>query len=334
MIIALGLLVAVAVIGYGAPRYLSVTVAPGLHPRLALTAWTASATLMLAAIVAAPVSMFTNPGRTAFGAAHACLRQLRQDGSLPWIDAAQVVLTGALGAIAAYLAVALTRRMLSRRRSISRHMSEVRLIAAAHGRYRGVPVLWVDAPGNTCYSVGGRTPAIVAGRNIADLPAAERDAVLDHEVAHLHGRHHLLVTVADALAAALPMVPLLRQAPDAVRTLVEFAADHRSADHHGPETVGAALVNVHAQSGPARSDPVRSATAAPGPDATPAMALALSRDAVTARLCWLSAEPNRPQRMCARVDYPLAVVTALAPLVVSVATMLSTAALVCLQLRG
>src|SRR5699024_4732777 len=208
---------------------------------------------------------------------------------------------------------------------------DVRIIAVARGRYRGVPVLWVDAPGNTCYSIGGRTPTVVAGRSIAALPAAERDAVLDHEVAHLRGRHHVLVTVAEALAAALPMVPLLRQAPDAVRTLVEFTADHRSAVHHGSDAVGGALVTVHTQSDPEHADPARPAAATAAPDATPAMALALSRDAVAARLCWLAAEPNRRQRMCGRVDYPLAVVTALTPLVLSVATMLSTAALVCLQ---
>src|SRR5699024_1968873 len=87
MIIALGLITAMFVIGYGAPRYLSVTVAPGLNPRLAITAWTASVTLVVAALIAAPVSMFTRPGRTAFGAAHACVQRLRDDGTLPWVDA-------------------------------------------------------------------------------------------------------------------------------------------------------------------------------------------------------------------------------------------------------
>jgi hypothetical protein len=69
-----------------------------------------------------------------------------------------------------------------------------------------------------------------------------------HEVAHLRGRHHLLVALTQDLAAALPILPLFRQAPAAVRQLVELAADAAAASACGRAAVRAALVTV--ESGP------------------------------------------------------------------------------------
>ncbi len=322
MIVALGLVAAIVVIGYGAPRYLSVTVAPGLHPRLAITAWTASIVLVVAAMIAAPVSMFTRPGRTAFGAAHACVQRLRDDGSLPWIDAAQVALTALLIGIAAVLAATVAWRLHARAASAAAHLHAIRTLAPARSVHHGIPVLWVESEGPTCYSVGGRSPAIVAGTGLRALPSTELAAVLDHEAAHVRGRHHLLVAVAEALAAALPAVPLFRQAPGAARALVEFAADERSARRQGAGVVGAALVAVQERA--------RASTSAPG--CAPASALAMAEDAVAARLCWLGTPPTRRRRLCAPADYPLAVAFALTPVVLSVAAMLTAAALVCLQL--
>lgn len=324
MIIALGLITAMFVIGYGAPRYLSVTVAPGLNPRLAITAWTASVTLVVAALIAAPVSMFTRPGRTAFGAAHACVQRLRDDGTLPWVDASQVALTAVLIGIAGYLAATVAWRLHVRRRSAAVHLGRVRALARRRTAHGGIPVLWIDSEEPTCYSVGGRSPAIIASTSMEALPAEERAAVLDHESAHVHGRHHVLIAVAEALAAAMPAVPLFREAPGAARTMVEFAADEHSARRHGAGVVGSALLAVRE----------RVLAPAPSRGGAPATALAMAEDAVAARLCWLGTRPTRRQRLCAPADYPLAVTFAFAPVVLSVATMLTAAALVCLQLAG
>ncbi|GAA4810585.1 M56 family metallopeptidase [Tomitella cavernea] len=320
MIVALGLLIATLVVGFGAPRYLSVTVAPGLHPRLALAAWTSSMTLVLAALIAAPVSMMTKPGRTTFGAAHMCLQRLREDGSLPWLPAAQLAATAALGGLVLFVAVAVARRLRARRASARRLLFEVDLLARDRTAHRGFPVLWIDAEEPVCYSVGGAAPTIIASEHIGRLPAAERVAVLDHEAAHLLGRHHALVALAEATAAALPFIPLFARAPDAVRTLVEFSADNRAAQSNGAGTVGAALLTVHE-------------FAAGAPHSPPVAGLALSRDAVAARLCWLGACPDRGRRRWAAADYPLAVTVAVVPVVLSVATALLAAGIVCLRLN-
>lgn len=59
------------------------------------------------------------------------------------------------------------------------------------------------------YSLAGGAPhpVIVASRGLADrLSAPDLAAVLDHERAHLHGRHHLLVGLARAAGGASPRV--------------------------------------------------------------------------------------------------------------------------------
>ncbi|WP_245394631.1 hypothetical protein [Amycolatopsis keratiniphila] len=53
-----------------------------------------------------------------------------------------------------------------------------------------------------------------------------------------------MITWVDALAKALPFLPLFRQAPLAVRKLVELAADVAAVREHGTETVRTALLSV------------------------------------------------------------------------------------------
>ncbi len=103
-------------------------------------------------------------------------------------------------------------------------------------------VLWVPHPAPLAFSIAGRRPVIVATSALRSaLPAAAVDAVLAHERAHLSGRHHVQVALADALAAAIPGVPLFRLAPARIRRLVEFAADTAAARRHGHAAVAHAL---------------------------------------------------------------------------------------------
>jgi beta-lactamase regulating signal transducer with metallopeptidase domain len=82
---------------------------------------------------------------------------------------------------------------------------------------------------------------------------AHHRSVLAHERAHLTGRHHLLVAVAQALRATLPFVPLFRRAPSAVRDLVELAADLAAVHACGPAAVRNALLTVTRHGTPATS---------------------------------------------------------------------------------
>jgi hypothetical protein len=63
-----------------------------------------------------------------------------------------------------------------------------------------------------------------AGAVMLDVLKRTDHRVLEHERAHPTGRHHLVLSLANALRAVLSCIPLFRQAPAALRELVELAA--------------------------------------------------------------------------------------------------------------
>ena len=142
-------------------------------------------------------------------------------------------------------------------------------------------VLWLEHQEPLAFSIGGRTKAIVATTGLRErLSPAETDAVLAHERAHLSGRHHLQVLLAETLAAAFPMLPLFRQAPDAVRRLIELAADDKAASSVGADVVRQALLRV----------------AASGRFGLPPAALGAAASAIELRLARLARPVRRPAR--------------------------------------
>ncbi|MEV5694782.1 M56 family metallopeptidase [Micromonospora globbae] len=114
-------------------------------------------------------------------------------------------------------------------------------------------VLHVPHTTPMAYSIGGRDGLVVLSTGVEQLPPAQRAAVLSHEQAHLRGRHHLLVAAAEILAAAMPWVPITRQAPDAVRVLVELCADATAVRSCGAPAVRAALIALAGSPGPAHA---------------------------------------------------------------------------------
>lgn len=104
-----------------------------------------------------------------------------------------------------------------------------------------------DVPAAYCVAAkGGRVVVTTAALNV--LPVRELSAVVEHEKAHLHGRHALLATAAASLGRALPWIPLFSSVGPAVARLVEMAADDAAARHMAKETVarGLALMVVAA----------------------------------------------------------------------------------------
>jgi Zn-dependent protease with chaperone function len=108
-------------------------------------------------------------------------------------------------------------------------------------RTLGAVILDDDAPAAYCLP-WGRHRIVVSTSAIVALGPAQLQAVLAHERAHLHGRHHLTLTVTTALARAFPRVPLLAQASAEAAVLAEMAADDAAARHHDPADLAAALV--------------------------------------------------------------------------------------------
>jgi hypothetical protein len=102
----------------------------------------------------------------------------------------------------------------------------------------GLAILQDDSP--EAFALPGRPGRVVVSTGmLAALSPAEREALLAHERAHLHGRHHLFRS-AVALAAAAN--PLLRPVRAAIVYSTERWADERAALAVADRTVAARAV--------------------------------------------------------------------------------------------
>ena len=149
--------------------------------------------------------------------------------------AATVILTARL----AYCLLSTFGRARRRRRA---HIDVLRMCARPDPDL-GVFVL--DHPDPACYCLPGRPGMIVITDGaLGRLSANQLQAVLEHERAHLAGRHHLVVALAFAVRRTVPRVPLLSYAERETRRLVELIADDAAARHSGAPTVAAALAVI------------------------------------------------------------------------------------------
>lgn len=238
----LTLLVGSTVVGLYGHRPLQWLADRRIDPTILLTGWLLS-TVGLVASAVASVGLFalpadSHPATGIFGLAGGCWTAL-SSGYLPgWREGmAALSVVGAAGIVVRIgWATAVWHR---RRRDHAPHVAQLRLLAA------GTPStepLWVRDNRPLALSIGGRPGVILMSDALRDhLTPAAVAATLEHERAHLRGRHHGLIAIVDTLAAALPAVPLLRSAPSAIRDLIELAADAQAARRCGPAAVGEAL---------------------------------------------------------------------------------------------
>ncbi|MDX2406205.1 M56 family metallopeptidase [Streptomyces microflavus] len=95
------------------------------------------------------------------------------------------------------------------------------------------------------YCLPGRQPRIVLSTGAVDLlSGAELGAVVEHERAHVLGRHHLVLSVSHALTWAFPGLPLARQVRGQVPLLLEMAADDRALRRFPRTTVATAMFTM------------------------------------------------------------------------------------------
>ena len=152
------------------------------------------------------------------------------------------------------------------------HAQHAELAWVLHGSApRAGEVLWLPTSQQHAYSLAGDPPLVVMSTGLREhLDHSALRAVLAHERAHLQRRHHLLIAVAYGVAAGFWWLPLMRQSPSMVRTLVELDADAHAARVHGHRPLRRALLRLQ--------------------DAqAPAAALSIAGDCVELRLSRLSA---------------------------------------------
>lgn len=226
------LLALAAVCVLGAPRLLRVEGAGVRRPRLLLAAWIATFLLGAAAILGSLLwsVMLALAART-------------QPLDLGWV--AGLVAWTALAATGGAAALVLTRAepIRARRDATTRDLD---LLAATCTerieRIGQVPVLVVRSARPLAFSStcdGGRV--VVTSGLVAVLTPGELRAVLEHERAHLSGRHDLLLLLARLNRACVPALFGARAFDTAVHVLVELAADDAAARRCGAEVLASAL---------------------------------------------------------------------------------------------
>jgi Zn-dependent protease with chaperone function len=133
-------------------------------------------------------------------------------------------------------------------------------VAGRLGDEPDVAIVHHDAPAVYCLPCG-RYQIVVSAGALAALTREQLCAVLAHERAHLHRRHHVILALATALSRAFPRVPLLTQAQPKLAMLAEMAADDAAARRHRRDDLAAALVVL------ARAGARPAALSASGPEA-------------------------------------------------------------------
>lgn len=271
MTVAVSLLLTAAVVGWIAPRGIGKLDTRRHDPLVLLACWAASvATTITTAAACVALALIPDHGlnQSLLSVLHGCWSSV-QHGSPPKVEEG----AGALGlaflvALAIRIGLVGARAGAQRRRVREEHIELLRMAARRDGT--APVILWLSHDRPLAFSLAGRHRVVVATEGLArHLDHREVSAVLEHERAHLRGRHHLLVAGAEVLAAAIPCVPLFRQARRAVPELVELAADVAAVRRCGAAVVRSALVAVVAHGAPENS-------------------LAMARDAVEVRLARLA----------------------------------------------
>ena len=273
-------------------------------------AWSVPVALVLAGmtIVLPPTALFADIGRLV----GACLVRLRAAYGTP--AGAGIVTAGQVLSVATLARVAWAVGRVGHRRRTERRRHRL-LVRLAGGHRPDVPAVVLDCPGPAAYSVAGRRPQVVVTSGAIDLlTGPQLGAVLAHEQAHLRLRHHRLALAAALVAEAMPVVPLLREAPTRVGRLLEMDADEHAADRHEPRVLAGALVAVTSAGGHTVAVP-----GAPAPVARRPGGVAGAGAEALARVHRILRPPDRLPRRHDALTRAAVVALTVAPLVLATA---------------
>ncbi|MCX2929098.1 M56 family metallopeptidase [Mycobacterium sp. CVI_P3] len=154
-----------------------------------------------------------------------------------------VSLTTALALVATMWVTCRTVAGIYRLRTHSvEHARAIRIVGTATTR-PDVVVIADRRP--AAYCVAGRPHAIVVtSAAVHTLDRRQLAAVLAHEDAHIRGRHHQLLIVLRAVAAALPRLPLFAAGTSAATRLLEMCADDVAVRLYGAAPLVESLVRL------------------------------------------------------------------------------------------
>lgn len=253
MTAALLLIAYAALLSVLGPRLMDRVKWAAASPRLAITTWFALAVSFVLALVLAgaaivlPTNVFASGAASSVEACVAALHELHGavGGSLIAVVAAGLTWALPLWLIIAAIGVV---RSTAAERSRLRHL----LASAPRDRRLGAVVVQGTRPAAYCLPGKGGLVAVTSGA-LALLDRPQLDAVLAHERAHLAGRHHLLVALAQTGQRALGWFPLFARLPERIGHLVELAADDAAAQSATRSTLARSLLKVATAQTPAEA---------------------------------------------------------------------------------
>ncbi|MFI5867986.1 M56 family metallopeptidase [Streptomyces sp. NPDC051546] len=148
-------------------------------------------------------------------------------------------------------------------------LSQLREYRTAHAQLRNAPIAGdlsvLDRPEADAYALPGNPGRIVVTSGmLRALDGPEREALFAHERAHLAGRHHYFLAIADL---ATRCHPAMRQLGDAINLAVERVADEAAATEVGDRHLTARAIGRAALAGNSAgaTRPAFAARAAGGP---------------------------------------------------------------------
>ncbi|MGV0813277.1 M56 family metallopeptidase [Mycolicibacterium boenickei] len=219
----------------------------GMRPVLAVAAWMGAIVTCLGAWLAALMILVVGLVRSAVDrtALTFCVQALGLAPTVHLPAPLAVALVVGLILVTASVAVHTAWRVIvtlaSSRRNNRDHAEAMNIVGRPTGR-RGVVMVDTPEPVAYCVAGGRRSLIVVTSGALRHLDDAGLHAVLAHERAHLRGRHHQIVAVLTALAAALPRMPLIAAAMRTVPALLEMCADDAAIRSSGRRQVLRSLV--------------------------------------------------------------------------------------------
>ncbi|OBI79748.1 M56 family metallopeptidase [Mycobacterium sp. E740] len=263
MTTGLWLLVYGATLAWLSPSILARFTKSGISPQMGVAAWLTAIAMTVIAWVTAVVliGIAAIDGLKGTSAVTLCLELfgLSEHGGLLGLSGS--IASTIAGITLSVLFFVRTSRSVTRLRSRSREHANAVLLVGRRTTRPGVVV--VDAQRSAAYCVSGRPPAIVVTSAAwSSLPRPELAAVLAHEQAHIAGRHHQLLMVLRAMAAALPRLPLSQHSVSAVAELLEMCADDAAARRHGVDAILGGLLAMAVPRHPMPADGLAAASTA------------------------------------------------------------------------
>ncbi|MGW4054924.1 M56 family metallopeptidase [Streptomyces sp. NPDC004779] len=238
-----------ALVGITAPRVLLRSAWPHRAPALGVTVWLALTVTFVLALALAAAQLATPTEHLHAGLAgllHAC--GVGPGPADPDPGTAERLAVALPVAVLGTWAGAVVHRCVRAGVHRARHRDRLDKVGVRCPRLR-VTVLPHATPGAYCLP-GLRARVVVSDAAVRLLSPRQLDAVVEHERAHVAGRHHLPLAAAEGFAGLFPRLPLARHVRAQVALLLEMSADDRALRRHPDAVLATAMYELAASRTP------------------------------------------------------------------------------------